>query len=174
MAPPPQANSLGQFGASELRAYSRLQNLQAGWNKFVCTCEFVWFFRSAVAAAASVRLTDGEDSYVCNAPLDLQGALVSRVRLPVAHCHQVLVVSVIYVGVLLVGAGVGFLLWHIHAFWYLRMTWAWLKAKRSAQRRQRWRGEEEEEERFDAFVSYSHRDAGWVENFLVPELEEPR
>lgn len=125
-----------------------------------------------------MRLTDGEASYVCEAPLHLQGALVSRVHLPLVHCYPVLVVSVSCVAALLVGAGMGTLLWRLHAFWYLRMTWAWLKAKRSSRRR---RGEEGRslrtavaEERFDAFVSYSERDAGWVENFLVPELEEPR
>uniref|UniRef100_H3CBQ9 Toll-like receptor 2 n=1 Tax=Tetraodon nigroviridis TaxID=99883 RepID=H3CBQ9_TETNG len=174
-----QANGLGQFGASDLRAYRRLRDLRAGGNSFVCTCDFVSFFRAAVAAPA-VRLTDGEGSYVCDAPLHLRGALVSRVRLEPAQCHPVLVVSAGCGGALLVGAGVGVLLWRVHAFWYLRMTWAWLKAKRSSRRRRgreerRWRrAAAEGEETFDAFVSYSDRDAGWVENFLVPELEAPR
>lgn len=174
VAPPPQANSLGQLGSWDLRAYRRLRDLQAGWNKFVCTCEFVHFFRWAVAAA-SPRLTDGEDSYVCAAPLHLQGELVSRARLPAAVCQRVLVVSLSCGAALLLGAVLLLLLRRLHALWYLRMTWAWLKAKRSCRRRR----EDERrlrsgEERFDAFVSYSDRDAGWVENFLVPELEQPR
>lgn len=165
----PQDNSLGQFGASDLRAYPRLRELRAGRNQFECTCEFVLFFRTL--AAASVRLADGEDSYVCDAPLALQGAPVSRVRLSPLHCHRVLLVSGSCAAALLLGAGVLWLLWRVHAFWYLRMTWAWLRAKRSSRQRRRRPGREE---RFDAFVSYSERDAGWVENFLVPELEQPR
>lgn len=166
------------FGPSELRTYRRLQSLQAGWNKFVCTCEFVDFFKSGVRAG-SVQVTDREDGYVCDAPLHLQGELVARVRLPLVDCHPVLLVSVSCVVALLAAAALGTLLWHVHAFWYLRMMWAWLKAKHSARQR---RGPDQRgvrragagvEDDFDAFVSYSDRDAGWVENFLVPELEQP-
>ncbi|KAI9525450.1 Toll-like receptor 2 [Dissostichus eleginoides] len=53
--------------------------------------------------------------------------------------------------------------------WYMRMTWAWLRAKRKPKLK---KGELE----YDAFVSYSEMDSGWVEAHLVPELEqvEPR
>ncbi|KAK1885869.1 Toll-like receptor 2 type-1 [Dissostichus eleginoides] len=49
------------------------------------------------------------------------------------------------------------------------MTWAWLRAKRKPKLK---KGELE----YDAFVSYSEMDSGWVEAHLVPELEqvEPR
>ncbi|XP_003976919.2 toll-like receptor 2 [Takifugu rubripes] len=170
-----QSNSLSMFGPSELRTYSRLQSLQAGWNKFVCTCDFVGLFQSGVKVG-SVQLTDREDDYICDAPLRLQGALVARVRLPLVHCHPVQVVSASCVVALLATAALGTLLWHVHAFWYLRMMWAWLKAKHSSRQRRGLdqRGGAGVEDDFDAFVSYSDRDAGWVENFLVPELEQPR
>nr|AAW69370.1 TLR2 [Takifugu rubripes] len=170
-----QSNSLSMFGPSELRTYSRLQSLQAGWNKFVCTCDFVGLFQSGVKVG-SVQLTDREDDYICDAPLRLQGALVARVRLPLVHCHPVQVVSASCVVALLATAALGTLLWHVHAFWYLRMMWAWLKAKHSSRQRRGLdqRGGAGVEDDFDAFVSYSNRDAGWVENFLVPELEQPR
>ncbi|XP_056882760.1 toll-like receptor 2 [Takifugu flavidus] len=170
-----QSNSLSMFGPSELRTYSRLQSLQAGWNKFVCTCDFVGLFQSGVKVG-SVQLTDREDDYICDAPLRLQGALVARVRLPLVDCHPVQVVSASCVVALLATAALGTLLWHVHAFWYLRMMWAWLKAKHSSRQRRGLdqRGGAGVEDDFDAFVSYSDRDAGWVENFLVPELEQPR
>lgn len=162
------------FEPSELRTYGRLQSLQAGWNKFVCTCDFVGFFKSGVRVGP-VQLTDSEDDYICDAPLHLQGALVARVHLPLVDCHPVVVVCVSCVVALLATAALGTLLWHIHAFWYLRMMWAWLKAKHSSrQRRGLRRAGAGVEDYFDAFVSYSDRDAGWVENFLVPELEQPR
>lgn len=175
VTPPPQSNSLSMFGPADLRTYSRLQSLQAGWNKFVCTCEFVGFFQSGVQDG-SVRLTDRADGYICEAPLHLQGEPLARVRLSLIDCHRVLVVSVCCVVALLVTALLGTVLWYAHAFWYLRMMWAWLKAKRSSQQRgaRARRAAAGVTDHFDAFVSYSDRDAGWVENFLVPELEEPR
>lgn len=174
-ASPPQSNSLSAFGPAELRTYGRLQSLQAGWNKFVCTCDFVGFLQSGLPVG-SVQLSDGEQSYRCDAPPHLQGELVARVRLPLVDCHRVPVVAVSCVAALLVAAALGTLLWRVHAFWYLRMMWAWLKAKHGSRQRRGVRGGAggAAPDYFDAFVSYSDRDAGWVENFLVPELEEPR
>lgn len=123
-----------------------------------------------------MRLTDGEESYICDSPLYLQGEPVGRVRLSVVVCHRVLFVSVSCGVALLVGILVSVLLWRLHALWYLRMTWAWLRAKHSSRRRRQLRDVAGSEAllSFDAFVSYSEKDAGWVETFLVPELEEPR
>ena len=124
-----------------------------------------------------MKLTDAEDGYVCDSPLHLQGAPVSAVRLSVAECRQVLFVSLSCGLALFVGLLLSVLLWRLHVFWYLKMMWAWLRAKRGSRPR---RGPLRDEEgsgallSFDAFVSYSERDAGWVENYLVPELEEPR
>lgn len=121
-----------------------------------------------------MKLTDREDRYVCDSPLYLQGDAVRRVHLSVVVCHQVLFVSVSCGLALFVGILVSVVLWRLHAFWYLKMIWAWLKAKRSSQRRSKRAEESESLLSFDAFVSYSERDASWVENVLVPELEEPR
>lgn len=171
------------FDRSDVQSYKRLQSLQAGQNKFVCSCDFVAFLQSglkggghALLTDGDVHLTDGGESYVCDSPLYLQGEPVGRVRLSVVECHQVLFVSVICGMVLFTAVLVCVLLWRLHAFWYLKMTWAWLRAKRSSRRRRRYRDGAGSEPllSYDAFVSYSERDASWVENFLVPELEDPR
>ncbi|XP_075307393.1 toll-like receptor 2 type-2 [Odontesthes bonariensis] len=171
-----QSNTLNTFGRSDLMSYRRLQTLQAGQNKFICSCDFVAFLRSQLKGDGDVKLTDGEDGYVCDSPLYLQGGPVGRVRLSVVVCQRVLFVSVSCGLALFVWILICVLLWKLHTFWYLKMTWAWLKAKRSSKVRQRRKAKESSEALlpFDAFVSYSERDAGWVENFLVPELEEPR
>ncbi|XP_069580716.1 toll-like receptor 2 [Brachyistius frenatus] len=169
-----QSNILNMFGPSDLRSYRRLENLQAGQNKFICSCDFVPFLQSGLKGGGDVQLMDREDGYVCDSPLYLQGEVVGRVRLSVLHCHQVLFVSVSCGSALFVGILVCVLLWRLHAVWYLKMTWAWLKAKRSSRRRRRRDiAGSEALLSFDAFVSYSERDAIWVEDFLVPELEEP-
>lgn len=162
------------FGLPELQSFRRLENLQAGYNKFICTCGFVNFFQSQLKQKGNVKLTDRKDGYVCDSPLHLQGELVSQVRLSVEACHRVLFVSVSCGVALLVGLLLCVLLWRLHVFWYLKMTWAWLKAKRSSQKQRRDTTDSEALLSFDAFVSYSERDAGWVENFLIPELEEQR
>ncbi|XP_076019311.1 toll-like receptor 2 [Genypterus blacodes] len=171
-----QSNTLNMFGRSDLQDYKRLRNLQAGQNKFVCSCGFVSFFQSEMNGGGTVHFTDGAESYACDSPLYLQGELVGGVHLSVVECHQVLFVSVSCAVALVVGILLGALLWRLHVLWYLKMMLVWLKAKRSFRRRQQQRegGSSEALLCFDAFVSYSERDAGWVENFLVPELEEPR
>lgn len=123
-----------------------------------------------------MKITDGDQSYVCDSPLNLQGDAVDRVTLPIIRCHTVLFVSVSCGVALFLGMLVSVLLWRCHAFWYLKMSWAWLKAKRDYQRHRQQREIEGTGAlvSFDAFISYSERDASWVENFLVPELEEPR
>ncbi|XP_044039837.1 toll-like receptor 2 type-2 [Siniperca chuatsi] len=171
-----QSNTLNMFGRSDLQSYRRLQSLQVGQNKFVCSCDFVAFFQSSIKGGGDVHLTDGEESYVCDSPLYRQGEPVGRVSLSIVECHRVLFVSVSCGVALFVLILVCVLLWRLHAFWYLKMMWAWLKAKHSSRRRRRHRDRADSEAllSFDAFVSYSERDASWVENFLVPELEEPR
>ncbi|XP_029381746.1 toll-like receptor 2 [Echeneis naucrates] len=171
-----RSNTLNMFGRTDLQAYKRLQNLQAGQNKFICSCEFVTFFQSGIQESGDFHLTDKEESYVCDSPFSLQGQLVGQVHLTIEMCHRVLFESVFCGLALLAGILLVVLLWRLHAFWYLRMIWAWLKAKHSSQRRRRIGHGAESEAllSYDAFVSYSERDAGWVETYLVPELEEPR
>ncbi|KAM4713887.1 LOW QUALITY PROTEIN: toll-like receptor 2 [Anableps anableps] len=168
-----QFNTLNMFSLPELQSYRRLENLQAGYNKFICTCDFVNFLQSQLKEGGNVTLIDREDSYACDSPLELQGEAVSQVHLSVIVCHWVLFVSVSCGVALFAGVLLCVLLWQLHAFWYLKMIWAWLKAKRSSQKQRKDTADSEALLSYDAFVSYSERDAGWVENFLVPELEEP-
>lgn len=167
---------MNTFSLSDLQSYRRLENLEAGHNKFVCSCGFVTFLRSQLTGSGDVKITDKHQTYVCDSPLYLQGEAVSHVSLSIIQCQPVLFVSVSCGVALLLGILVAGLLWRCHAFWFLKMTWAWLKATRSSQRRRRDRNTEESDPllSFDAFVSYSEEDASWVENFLVPEMEEPR
>ncbi|XP_032437863.1 toll-like receptor 2 type-1 [Xiphophorus hellerii] len=170
-----QSNTLNMFSLSDLQSYRRLENLEAGHNKFVCSCGFVTFLRSQLTGSGDVKITDKHQTYVCDSPLYLQGEAVSHISLSIIQCQPVLFVSVSCGVALLLGILVAGLLWRCHAFWFLKMTWAWLKATRSSQRRRRNRNTEESDPllSFDAFVSYSEEDASWVENFLVPEMEEP-
>uniref|UniRef100_A0A668A440 Toll-like receptor 2 n=1 Tax=Myripristis murdjan TaxID=586833 RepID=A0A668A440_9TELE len=153
-----QSNTLSIFHDSELKSYQRLTNLQAGQNKILCSCEFVNLLQMSFRGQGAVALTDEEENYICDSPLPLQGEQVGQVHLSIAYCHQVLVVCVCCGVALVIMVVLVVVLWRIHAFWYVKMTWAWLKAKRKPLLC------------YDAFVSYSERDASWVEEYLAFSL----
>ncbi|NXX21477.1 TLR21 protein, partial [Podargus strigoides] len=106
------------------------------------------------------------EEYVCDSPLALRGAQVGAVHLSLMECHRSLVVSLVcalVVLVILILVAVGY---KYHVVWYLRMTWAWLQAKRKPKRAP------PKDFCYDAFVSYSQNDSDWVENIMVRELEQ--
>ncbi|NXM05178.1 TLR21 protein, partial [Tyrannus savana] len=97
---------------------------------------------------------------------EFEGAQVGAVHLSVMECHRSLVVSLICILVFLVILILVAVGYKYHAVWYLRMTWAWLQAKRKPKRAP------PKDICYDAFVSYSENDSNWVENVMVQELEQ--
>ncbi|NXM72836.1 TLR21 protein, partial [Serilophus lunatus] len=97
---------------------------------------------------------------------EFEGAQVGAVHLSLMECHRTLVVSLICILlflVILILVAVGY---KYHVVWYVRMTWAWLQAKRKPKRAP------PKDVCYDAFVSYSENDSNWVENIMVQELEQ--
>ncbi|NWY68517.1 TLR21 protein, partial [Erithacus rubecula] len=157
-------NKLNSFSKEAFESFRRMELLDASENNFICSCEFLSFIHHE-AGLAQV-LVGWPDKYVCDSPLAVRGAQVGTVHLSVTECHRSLVVSLICVLVfllilLLVAAG-----YKYHMVWYLRMTWAWLQAKRKPKRAP------PKDVCYDAFVSYSENDSDWVENTMVRELEQ--
>ncbi|NWY25351.1 TLR21 protein, partial [Pheucticus melanocephalus] len=97
---------------------------------------------------------------------EFEGAQVGAVHLSLMECHRSLVVSLICVLVFLVILLLVAVGYKYHVVWYLRMTWAWLQAKRKPKRAP------PKDVCYDAFVSYSENDSEWVENTMVRELEQ--
>ncbi|NWS90703.1 TLR21 protein, partial [Toxostoma redivivum] len=95
-----------------------------------------------------------------------EGAQVGTVHLSLMECHRSLVVLLICVLVFLVILLLVAIGYKYHMVWYLRMTWAWLQAKRKPKRAP------PKDVCYDAFVSYSENDSDWVENTMVRELEQ--
>ncbi|XP_055012389.1 toll-like receptor 2 isoform X2 [Boleophthalmus pectinirostris] len=171
-----QINTLNFFSHSDLLSFPRLQNFQAGLNKFICSCDFVPFFHSLSSGKSNVSLTDEINNYFCDSPLHLQGTPLSLVHRSFPECHYILFVALSCGLVLVFLVCLGAVLWKMHAFWYLNMIFVWLKAKHRRRRRERMRREDRDTDRllvtYDAFVSYSERDSAWVDNYLIPELEQ--
>ncbi|XP_075276245.1 toll-like receptor 2 type-2 [Opisthocomus hoazin] len=157
-------NKLNSFSREELESFKKMELLDASDNNFICSCEFLSFIHHQ-ARIAQV-LVGWPDKYICDSPLAVRGAQVGAVHLSLLECHRTLVVSLIcalvfLVILLLVAVG-----YKYHAIWYLRMTWAWLQAKRKPKRAP------SKDICYDAFVSYSENDSDWVENVMVQELEQ--
>ncbi|XP_068583777.1 toll-like receptor 2 [Cebidichthys violaceus] len=157
-------NNLQTFSGTSLNRYNDLKSLEAGANKYVCSCDFVAFMTSQ---STSSRVTFGDDSksYVCDSPDAVRGKSAAEARLSVFECHTALAFSLLCSGILVVFLLVAGLCYKFSVVWYLKMSWYWLRAKRKPKLK---KGELE----YDAFVSYSEMDSGWVEAHLVPELEQ--
>ncbi|XP_059184860.1 toll-like receptor 2 [Centropristis striata] len=162
-----QNNDLQWFSGNHLNMFNNLKSLEAGADTFHCSCDFIAFMRSGWK---NHQVTFGDSkSYICDSPDALRGKSAADARLSVFECHTALAFSVLFLGILLVLALVAGLCHRFSVVWYVRMTWAWLRAKRKPKLK---KGELQ----YDAFVSYSEMDSGWVEAHLIPELEqtEPR
>ncbi|KAM6206016.1 toll-like receptor 2 type-1 isoform 1-T2 [Sarcoramphus papa] len=157
-------NKLNSFSRGEFEAFKKMELLDASDNNFICSCEFLSFIHHQ-AGIAQV-LVGWPDKYICDSPLAVRGAQVGAVHLSLMECHRSLVVSLICALVFLVILILVAVGYKYHAVWYLRMTWAWLQAKRKPKRAP------PKDVCYDAFVSYSENDSDWVENIMVRELEQ--
>ncbi|KAK0680691.1 TLR22 protein, partial [Pygoscelis papua] len=157
-------NKLNSFSREEFESFKKLELLDASDNNFICSCEFLSFIHHQ-AGIAQV-LVGWPDKYVCDSPLAVRGVHVGAVHLSLMECHTFLVVSLICALVFLVILILVAVGYKYHAVWYLRMTWAWLQAKRKPKRAP------PKDICYDAFVSYSENDSDWVENIMVQELEQ--
>ncbi|NXO77111.1 TLR22 protein, partial [Sitta europaea] len=157
-------NKLNSFSKEEFESFRRMELLDASDNNFICSCEFLSFIHHEAGIARV--LVGWPDKYVCDSPLAVRGAQVGAVHLSLMECHRSLVVSLICVLVFLVILLLVAVGYKYHMVWYLRMTWAWLQAKRKPKRAP------PKDVCYDAFVSYSENDSDWVENTMVRELEQ--
>ncbi|KAM6270141.1 toll-like receptor 2 type-1 isoform 1-T3 [Porphyrio hochstetteri] len=157
-------NKLSGFSKEEFESFRKLELLDASDNNFICSCDFLSFIHHQ-AGLAQV-LVGWPDKYACDSPLAVRGAPVAAVHLSLMECHRSLVVSLICVLVFLVILILVVVGYKYHVVWYLRMTWAWLQAKRKPKRAPA------KDICYDAFVSYSENDSDWVENIMVRELEQ--
>ncbi|NXS10611.1 TLR22 protein, partial [Neodrepanis coruscans] len=157
-------NKLNSFSKDEFVSFKRMELLDASDNNFICSCEFLSFIHHQ--AGISQVLVGWPDKYICDSPLAVRGAQVGAVHLSLMECHRSLVVSLICILVFLVILILVAIGHKYHVVWYLRMTWAWLRAKRKPKRAP------PKDICYDAFVSYSENDSNWVENIMVQELEQ--
>lgn len=156
-------NMINTFSKAQIDSFPKLTALDAAGSNFICSCEFLSFTREEPQLAR--LLVDWPDSYLCDSPSHVRGQRVRDTQLSVAECHWVALVSTACCVLLLLVLLTTVLCRRLHGLWYLKMTWAWLQAKRKPRRAP------PRDICYDAFVSYSERDSYWVETVMVQELE---
>lgn len=156
-------NAINAFSKDQLSSFPKLVSLEAGGNHLICSCELLSFTMEQPALLQV--LADWPDNYLCDSPPRLRGQRVQDARPSVLECHQALLVSGVFCALVLLILLIGGLCHHFHGLWYLRMTWAWLQAKRKPKKAPC------RDICYDAFVSYSEQDSYWVENLMVQQLE---
>ncbi|XP_054846599.1 toll-like receptor 2 [Eublepharis macularius] len=156
-------NKLMDFSKEQLGKFAELETLDACGKSFSCSCQFLSFVE--YGEGISKILVGWPENYICDLPSTVRGKQVHVVQLPLTECHRTLVVSLICILMLAMILVVAVLCYKLHAIWYMKMTWAWLQAKRKPQQGR------SNEICYDAFVSYSEQDSEWVENIMVEELE---
>ncbi|XP_064918692.1 toll-like receptor 1 isoform X2 [Columba livia] len=146
----------------------RVRELQAGHNPFKCSCELQDFLR--LERRSGGKLAGWPAAYLCEYPSALRGTQLKDFHLSELACNTALLLVTALLLTLVLVAVVAFLCIYLDVPWYVRMTWQWTQTKRRA-----WHSRPEGQEtvlQFHAFVSYSERDALWVKNELIPNLEK--
>ncbi|XP_067153221.1 toll-like receptor 2 type-2 isoform X1 [Apteryx mantelli] len=159
-----RGNKLNSFSKEEFESFKKMEMLDASDNNFICSCEFLSFIHHQAGIAQI--LARWPESYICDSPLAVRGEQVGAVHLSLMECHRSLTVSLICALVFLVILVLVVVGYKYHMMWYVRMTWAWLRAKRKPKQGP------PKDICYDAFVSYSENDSDWVENIMVQELEQ--
>ncbi|XP_074759905.1 toll-like receptor 1 [Athene noctua] len=163
-----EMNSILTPSADFFQSCPRIRELQAGHNPFKCSCELQDFIR--LERQSGRKLFGWPAAYVCEYPEDWQGTQLKDFHLSELACNTMLLLVTALLLTLVLVAVVAFLCIYLDVPWYARMTWQWTQTKRRA-----WHNHPEEQEtvlQFHAFISYSERDALWVKNELIPNLEK--
>lgn len=155
-----RTNRLIDFFQSDLNSFPHLTGLDGRNNNYFCSCQFVDF-----VSKNHELLIGWSKDYICDSPTSVRGHQIDKANLPLLMCHKTLIVTLTCILLILGIIIILGLCYYFHVLWYVKMTCAWLKAKRRPLK------VPDREIHYDAYVSYSERDSEWVENMMLPLLE---
>ncbi|XP_055493581.1 toll-like receptor 6 [Leucoraja erinacea] len=163
-----EGNSYQEPSSNFLQSCSRLTKLNAASNPFECTCDLRDFSR--IKENTQVELVGWPESYQCIYPVNLRGTLLKDFYLSEVMCNPVLLMLIILGSMVVLAVVMGLTCHFLDLPWYLRMIYQWTQVKRRVMKTDR--QQLHENCVYDAFVSYSDQDSGWVKEQLLPNLEE--
>lgn len=168
-----RSNSLHTPTADRLKSCPRLKTLDVSGNAFTCTCALRGFIRLGLKSEtklAGITFLQWPQGYYCTYPEAVRDTNLNNIWISEISCNNGLLAATILCPTVVVIAVVLMLCHHFDILWYMGMIWQWTQAKHRA-RRQQLRPEDLVGIKFHAFVSYSQRDADWVRDRLLPNLE---
>uniref|UniRef100_A0A672GSY6 Toll-like receptor 2 n=2 Tax=Salarias fasciatus TaxID=181472 RepID=A0A672GSY6_SALFA len=164
-------NSFGLISKESFQHMPRLSQLRAGNNPYHCTCELHAFVEDTISKG-KINVTDWPSNYKCYHPDNFLNTRISKYFPSRVACdiRLVIVISVAATtAVLLVLAVICYV---FDLPWYTKATYQIIRAKYRAHQENV--VGEPDTFTYHAFISYSHSDADWVRNELLPCLENNR
>ncbi|XP_067656612.1 toll-like receptor 13 isoform X2 [Haliotis asinina] len=144
-----------------------LKILDLSGNPFMCSCELLWFrtWMKEVIGNKSITFSNYPSNYECTSPsgkrLRLAEFNPSERSCSIEHLYTVILTIVL--SVCLMFTVIVLVVYRYR--WYIRY---WI----SLLRRQRQQNRQLVDLKYDAFISYSNEDGGWVHGQLLKYLEE--
>ncbi|KAM8871106.1 toll-like receptor 18 isoform 2-T2 [Spinachia spinachia] len=161
-------NSFGLISKASFQDMPQLSQLKAGNNPYHCTCELHSFVQDTMDKA-KVNLTDWPWNYRCYHPEALRNTVISKFLPSRVACDIRLVVIISVTTTAGVILTLMLICYIFDLPWYTKATYQILRAKYRAHKEKA--AGEGGTFTYHAFVSYSHSDADWVRNQLLPCLE---
>ncbi|XP_031723155.1 toll-like receptor 18 isoform X2 [Anarrhichthys ocellatus] len=161
-------NSVGLISRASFQDMPQLSHLRAGNNPYHCTCELHAFVQDTISRG-KVNLTDWPWNYRCYHPEALRNTVISKFIPGQVVCDIRLVIIICVATTAAVILILMLICYMFDLPWYTKATYQIVRAKYRAHK------EKAAGERgtftYHAFISYSHSDADWVRNQLLPCLE---
>lgn len=164
-------NSFGLISKQSFQDMPLLSRLRAGNNPYHCTCELHAFVEDTLSKG-KVNLTDWPWNYKCYHPEPMLNTVISK-YLPGKVACDIRLVIVICVATTAVVVMILMSICYIFDLpWYTKATFQIIRAKYRAHKEKA--AGELGTFTYHAFISYSHSDADWVRDQLLPCLENNR
>ncbi|MEQ2245996.1 hypothetical protein ILYODFUR_033758 [Ilyodon furcidens] len=161
-------NSFGLISKASFQHMPQLSQLRAGNNPYHCTCELHTFVQDTIARG-KVNLTDWPWNYRCYHPESFLNTFISKYFPGQVACdiRLVIIISVATTATVIL---IFVLICYIFDLpWYTKATYQIIRAKYRAHKENL--AGDIENFKYHAFISYSHSDADWVRDHLLPCLE---
>ncbi|XP_056142988.1 toll-like receptor 18 [Lampris incognitus] len=164
-------NSFGLISMESFQDMPQLSQLKAGNNPYHCTCEIHAFIQGTMSKR-KINLTDWPDSYKCYHPEALLNTVISNYFPGHVACDIRLVIIISVATTATVVLILMLICYLFDVPWYTKATYQILRAKYRAHKEKAVEGREIFT--YHAFISYSHSDADWVRDQLLPCMENNR
>lgn len=161
-------NSFGLISKASFQDMPQLSQLRAGNNPYHCTCELHAFVQDTMSKG-KVNLTDWPLNYMCYHPEALLNTFISKFLPGQVACDIRLVIIICVVTTAAVILILMLICYIFDLPWYTKATYQIIRAKYRAHKEKA--AGETGTFTYHAFISYSHSDADWVRDQLLPCLE---